>query len=813
MATIEDQIELEEKMVARGAEQYKRLQREAEKSGRASDLDYSRRIMQDFLQPLVEQLAVWLDNRGPSRHGVARQALMAADPWNAVYIAMKEILNHFITDEPLVQLAGRIGRMVEDEIRFNRFKDIHSAYYNKVMQEFKRKHVQDYRYKHRVMTQSANLHNDQWVSWTIDKRTVVGMRLIDLIHENTDLIEITEVRARKGYQKVLRASAECEAWIRSNEEIRALLNPEKLPCVVQPDDWVNMQQGGYYTPEMRKSTPLIKTKSKRHRALLQNADLSRFIEAVNIVQSTPWQVNTKVLDVAREVWARGLAIGMPSTKKLEPSPCPVRDIPKEEMNEQQQAIFSAWKREASEVYTLEKERIGKSFQVARILRMANEYRDRQRFWYVWYGDFRGRIYTATAGFSIQGPDVAKGCLRFADGKPLGQQGHLWWLIHGANTYGYDKGSFKERIEYITGHHDTIMQCAQDPLSHRDFWGSADKPYQFLAWVFEYASAEHGKLVGKRVEDFVSFLPIGQDGSCNGLQNFSAMLRDSVGGKATNLVPSDRPSDIYSQVADVCTRRVLALAGSGDDTALQVKAFLDKYCEGKIPRSMAKRPVMTLPYGATRQSCTQYLYQSMMEHDRKFFENPFSVAVWLTPYMWDSIGEIVKSARIAMDWLQKCCTAMARIDKPCIWSAPDGFVTIQYSQKIETFQIDTQLNGRFQVRVGEMTGKMDKSKNRNSIAPNFVHLMDAAHLRSSGRIAKKLGVTHFAFVHDEYGTHAADIPLLHRAIREAFVGMYSQYDPLQAFYDQQTFLGGKLPPVPEKGTLDINLVKSSPYFFS
>jgi DNA-directed RNA polymerase len=41
----------------------------------------------------------------------------------------------------------------------------------------------------------------------------------------------------------------------------------------------------------------------------------------------------------------------------------------------------------------------------------------------------------------------------------------------------------------------------------------------------------------RSEEFVSHLPVAFDGSCNGLQNYSMMLRDEVGGAATNLVPS------------------------------------------------------------------------------------------------------------------------------------------------------------------------------------------------------------------------------------------------------------------------------------
>lgn len=40
----------------------------------------------------------------------------------------------------------------------------------------------------------------------------------------------------------------------------------------------------------------------------------------------------------------------------------------------------------------------------------------------------------------------------------------------------------------------------------------------------------------------------QDGSCNGLQHYAALGRDSVGAASVNLLPSDLPQDVYSGVA-------------------------------------------------------------------------------------------------------------------------------------------------------------------------------------------------------------------------------------------------------------------------
>ena len=45
-----------------------------------------------------------------------------------------------------------------------------------------------------------------------------------------------------------------------------------------------------------------------------------------------------------------------------------------------------------------------------------------------------------------------------------------------------------------------------------------------------------------------FVPMPQDGSCNGLQHYAALGRDGLGAKQVNLTPGDRPEDPYAGVA-------------------------------------------------------------------------------------------------------------------------------------------------------------------------------------------------------------------------------------------------------------------------
>jgi DNA-directed RNA polymerase len=65
------------------------------------------------------------------------------------------------------------------------------------------------------------------------------------------------------------------------------------------------------------------------------------------------------------------------------------------------------------------------------------------------------------------------------------------------------------------------------------------------------------------------------------------------------------------------------------------------------------------------------------------------------------------------------------------------------------------------------------------------------------------------IHDDYRTHAANIDTLHACIRESFVKLYTDHDPLQELYNAYPDL---LPPPPSKGTLDIREVLKSQFFF-
>jgi len=818
MASIEEQLELERVMRERGADSYERSVRESEDSGRGAETAYARRLMKEFMLPLVDALKSYLHDTRPGRRGRVRPLLSQCDPEKAMYMAMHALFNHFTMDQPLAGLARKIGKMVEDEVRFTRFQLMYGDYYNEIKKDFNRKGTKDYRYMHRVLTHKANEKQDEWLEWSATEQADIGCRLLDIILEHTDLVKRVDTYSNGKTRTLLKPTEQTLKWIEEHNEICKFMFPDKMPCIIHPDEWTSVEQGGYYTPEMRSCSPLIKVETKRHREIVRNADLSKVMQSVNTLQNVPWEINQDVFTIVKAAWSKGLPIGMPSSNPIEIPPSPVQDKNKRDLTEREQEAFVDWKREAAQLYTLEKERVSKSYQISRIIRMGNEFARHKAFYYVWYADFRGRLYTTTAGFSPQGPDIAKGIIRFANSKPLGERGWYWLRVHGANKYGYDKAAYDQRVEWVDNQRQRFIDAANNPLSSIDVWANADKPWQFLAFLFEYRDALALEAVGHSVHEYRSKLPIGLDGSCNGLQNFSAMLRDAVGGMATNLIQSPsstEPSDIYREVARVCTKKVRQILSAGTDAtgyAAQWVKFFDAHGEGFLPRNIAKRPVMTLPYGSTRQSCTEYIFEAILKTDKSFFVGSWKAAVWLTPYLWDSIGDVVIAAREAMSWLQKCSGVISKTNQAIEWFATDGFPVYQVSHIIDTYKIETQLAGKFQIRLGKYSENINPNKQRLGVAPNFVHSCDSDHLRATVRAAASEGITDLALIHDDYGTHACDTDALHRIIRETFISLYAENDPLAAFKAANEREGTTLPDLPAKGVLDLASVRTSPYFF-
>lgn len=431
-------------------------------------------------------------------------------------------------------------------------------------------------------------------------------------------------------------------------------------------------------------------------------------------------------------------------------------------------------------------------------------------YFVYFADFRGRLYPMTYGLNPQGSDLQRALLTFAEGKPLLDATAIkWFLVHGANKFGFDKATLDDRATWTVVNNDMLLRCAADPVGNQE-WVEADSPLQFLAWCLEYADWRKCKQEN-RDHEFLSYLPVSMDGSCNGLQNLSALLRDEVGGEATNLVPNTVMQDIYKRVAQVAE----GILRETPQEKPERERLRHLWLQHGIDRAVVKRSVMTTPYGVTRPSATAYVISDYLAagkapvFDRKEYR---AAAEVLMSAVWPAIGKVIVRGRVAMDWLKASARAICRANpglETIKWVTPSGFIATQSYNALESRRIKTHLQGAVRLIVKSEKDEPDPNKHATGLAPNFVHSMDASHLHLTTAAVAGRGIDALAMIHDDYGTHAANAQILYEEIRTQFVSMYEDNDPILDF----SIIYPEVPPPPERGSLDIRGVLDSTFFFS
>ena len=444
--------------------------------------------------------------------------------------------------------------------------------------------------------------------------------------------------------------------------------------------------------------------------------------------------------------------------------------------------------------------------IAKTLHLADKFKD-ERFFFPSQCDFRGRIYNIPSFLNIQGNDPSRSLLEFNRPEKLKDKEDARWLaIHGANTFGNDKVTLEEREKWAYDFADEAQKIADNPTSVLSY-ADADKPWQFLAWCFEWAHwTREGKLLSQ--------LPVSMDATNNGLQILSLLMRDEEGAWDTNVMPTPTPQDIYGVVAERVKLKLEQDAQS-DDIAKEWLRF-------GIDRKLAKRPTMVWPYGGTFYSCRAYVdewYQDCLRKERR--QNPFSedlryrVTGYLARHVWDSINEVLDRPKQCMDWLQQVADIMSDQRKSIAWTTPTGFPVLQDYKAFSHQDVKTKLSGKATwVHFRGTTDRLCKRSQRNGISPNFVHSLDSALLAKSVIEANKQGIYDFAMIHDSFGTHSNNCPLFAKILREQTSSIFT-LDLLRDFRAELLSADETLeiPEPPEYGSFDPSTVVDSTYFFS
>ena len=847
------QLQLEHEAHTEGEKRFLKAMERQIKAGEFADNAVAKPLLSTLAPKFSQYMTDWREEyshkKGKKPVALTLTNKMLTDA--AAMLTIKTVLACLTKEEHcnLQFVSFKIGRNIEDELRYGRIRDEEAKHFKVNIKDALNKRV-GMVYKKAFMQAveakmlDANQLKTTWNAWSNEENIHVGIRMLEILIASTGLVRLVREYAGNVQKdnESIQLAEEFVQLLSVRAGALAGISPMYQPCVVPPKPWTGTTGGGYWAAG-RKPLRLIRVGNKKALLRYEQVEMPEVYKAINIAQDTAWKVNKKVLAVANEIvnWKQ----------------CPVRDVPSldkgelperpEDMDTNEIAL-KLWKKSAAAVYRKEKSRVSRRMAMEFALGQANKFSQFKTIWFPANMDWRGRVYSVPM-FNPQGDDMTKGLLTMAQGKPIGLDGFYWLKIHGANTAGVDKVPFPERIKFIEDNHELILACAADPLGNT-WWAEQDSPFCFLAFCFEYAGVQHHGL------NYNCSLPLAFDGSCSGIQHFSAMLRDEVGGKAVNLLPLETVQDIYKIVAERVNEALRSDVINGEGSSIETKvnkvtgeiterhmlgskALAEQWLAFGVTRSVTKRSVMTLAYGSKefgfRDQVLEDTIKPAIDNGHGImFTQPNQAAGYMAKLIWEAVSVTVVAAVEAMKWLQSAAKLLAAevkdkktgeiLRKRCAvhWTTPDGFPVWQEYKK----PVQTRLNLMFlgvirlqpTVNVSNKDNGIDERKQESGISPNFVHSMDGSHLRQTVNRAFDYGVKSFALIHDSFGTIPADAGLLFKAVRETLVETYEENDVLADFYEQfadQLHVSQleKMPAMPARGKLDLQEILKSDFAFA
>lgn len=814
--TLEEQERLEKESSDMAAARFLRKQQQAEDRGDAETSETGRLLVKTLVEKVTEGLShiCLSSNEGKAgRKNVIADYLTSCDLMleEVSFIALRAVINRVLVGKNQqytdVSASVHIANRLVDELFLRDFARDNKGLLDKWRKECDQRSLTREKARDFMRKQCRGMHIEwQYTDakgrqWDDETKLKVGRLILEVVLNTTKMIYVRTVQVRpKLRKKFVYITPEFADYLEAAKEFLIDKTAFHLPMVVPPVPWTTetgLYGGGYISDNVR-PYPLVKKASAKWLDEIIDNDPEVLVNAINAIQATPWRVNTKVLEALKGTYAsnQGLA-GLPTSSREDLPPAP-------------EGFDKEYRRVCWEVHERNRRSLTKRLFVTQVVWLGEKYSEYERFYFPHDLDSRGRAYPKPAFLHPQGPDFVKGLLEFADGKPLGsEQAAAWLAVHVANSWGEDKLNMDDRIAWTQNNEELIRSVAAAPLDDLR-WTKADSPFQFLQGAIAWVGYLSEGL------SYVSHVPVAVDATCSGLQHYSAMLRDEVGGRAVNLMNLKDRQDVYQDVADKAIELMKEDLGTDDNNLAQA------WLEFGVNRKTTKRSVMVVPYAATYISCIEYTREAVRERLEEGESLPWvgdekDFVSYGSKKIWKAIALTVIAASEAMRWVSKAASLYAKNpdNRHLRWGTPSGMVVWHRKPELKQWRMDTVLDGsRIQMAAYRDKPNLAPIKMSTSTPPSFIHSLDAAHMCLTIDSALSIGITDFGVVHDSFSTHAADMTDFGDAIRGNFHEMYTSQDILDGLRQQlQEGLTEELPPLPNKGTLDMSQVFHSVFFFS
>lgn len=792
--------------------------------GRLAETNLGASLLKISLEPVVEAIKEYfmIPLRGKFKVDKERlRLLFEGREKELAYIVLNTVLTN-VAKEPLglVSISKKIVKDINQVIAVEKLKENDPKVYSFIDYEFKKRGKAFIKKRKVKLAMIKGFDED-----SIDTTTKLGGYLVSIVvNSGIDLFQVTE-----NYKNMHKVSLTDKAMKVLFKHKKTLLHTvlTYVPMVVEPRPHTELYgNGGYILPLNNLS--IVKQKRSFLRIIEKdfNSNSERLFKVINKVQSVAWSVNTRVLDVMSYIIDNNLLDpkshrlnpklfgGIPTFESLDVNEM----IQKKDYGEigtngkfLKDEDYDRYYRDKTHQEGVIEKIVGNRYSYMFAIDLAKRYTEYKKFYFTYQFDYRYRLYPLQQHLNPQQSGNLKALLQFHEGCILNEKGLYWLKIHGANCYGYDKEPYNVRVEKINEMIPMIKAVAEDPLAHLEYWVDTDSPFEYLAFCFSIS--DYFKDSNATIH-----IPVALDATCSGIQIYSGLLRDGKGAKAVNVIGSTR-EDVYGDVAEVGNQLLNdndypkeLVFNTSDGVQKTINTQLEaSSLRGNVTRKLTKRNVMTTPYSVTSRGMFDQVKGLLTEDELDgniwWKGDKWVVAKVLADVNARAISKVVEGAIKGQNYIKQVTQTIASKDEYLRWNSP--IFNLPMLQRVPK-----ENKSKVRTPFGELifykeTENINKQKMLSSIAPNFIHNLDATLMYLTVEKCIKDGVDNFWLIHDSYGVLPNDVDSLNKNVREAYVELFSQ-DILKDWVEQ---LGLEFDEDVMINTLNLNDVYASEYIFS
>jgi len=771
---IAEQLELERSQISQGLKRLRDQTFKLEQQNYSSASIYGVSSIDTLLPHVVKRIEDTNTKIHQGKYGAAfkdiHQYLSNIEALAAAAIACKvtfdNVFGYKDKCNTATNICSAIGKSIEDECQMRHYEENAPALLKTLKDNYWHRAIGTQQKLVVIRTLMNRYNVKPWTPWGTSIRTKLGGWLLDCIMDSSGWFFKQRLRVGRKTTVYIVPTAE---FMDIKDEVMAnaeLFSPLAWPMLVPPKNWTNTEPGGYILNEVMQGHELVR---RGDHALIQGEIPLSFL---NKIQQVKYRLNPFIVNTAMLLEKRGVSVGkfLPIVHyDLPPKPVDIAESKESRKR---------YRREAAEVMNKRAAEFKRSCRTRMTMEAVARFKDRE-FYIPWSFDYRGRAYPIPAFLTPQDTDFGKSLLNFADAAVMTEDAEEWLAFQVATTYGLDKATMQERLDWTRTHVSLIARVARNPIDHLGDWEGADEPWLFLA-----ACEEYDACCLRQTRNLTS-LPVATDATCSGLQILAGLARDKSTARLVNVVPSEKPQDAYAVVAEVSCPYIPE----------KYRAVWDRKC--------VKRTVMTIPYNAKAFSNRSYIKAALEEKGVDVDKDDLTIIV---QSVRQAMQAVVPGPMSVMRWIEsEVGQAIKRGEDYIEWTTPSGFLVRQryFKKKIERIQL--QLLGRCDLSIAVEDGKdVDINRHKAATAPNLIHSLDASLLH----LAVRKFDEPIALIHDSVLSRACDMGKLSAIIRETYMILFAEHDYLRTF---ALYVGAETEP-PIIGDLQPETVIESTYFF-